>query len=188
MTEYYPGTVVKRNGRTAKEFIDGVFFTDVGLTMAQVKEITGLDSFIIQNWVSRGWVGRPEGKRYGKDRFSRILLINMLRSAAKLEDIAKVLGYINGVVNDPSDDIIEEAELYVMLCNLFDRIDITHSTGPGKSIEELVFDFTSDYQGNGEFRKKLEKGILTLALWYMAAQQKEKAEALLLAMSETSTL
>lgn len=174
MTEYYPGTVVKREGRSAADFLQSIFFTDSGLSMSQVKELCGLDSFIVQNWVSRGWVGKPQNKRYYKDRFSRILLINMLRTVAKLEDIAKVLRYINGEANNPADDIIEEAELYILLCDLFDRLEDS-----GLDIERQVKDVTALYRGSDVFRATLERGLTILAHWHMAAQYKAKADKLL---------
>ena len=42
----------------------------------------------------------------------------MLRGAMKLEQIASLMEYINGDVEDTSDDIIDEIQLYNILCRI----------------------------------------------------------------------
>ena len=46
--------------------------------LSQVASLTGLEPYVIQNWVRRGFVAPPERKRYSRRQFSRIVLINML--------------------------------------------------------------------------------------------------------------
>ena len=47
-----------------------------GFTLSQVKAITGLEGSTIQNWVKRGWVSNPKGKKYDERQLPRILLIS----------------------------------------------------------------------------------------------------------------
>ena len=87
-----------------------------GLLLSQLTEMTGLSPTTIQNWVKRGWVSKPVNKKYGELQVARILLINLLRPAMQLEKIADLLSYVNGSVEDRSDDIIPEPSLYNMVC------------------------------------------------------------------------
>ena len=53
-------------------------FIPGGLVLSQVAEITGLAPHTIQNWVKRGFVPPPRGKRYARDQLSRLLIINKI--------------------------------------------------------------------------------------------------------------
>ena len=116
MKTYFPGTVIERNGQNAEEFLFGVCTVTKGLMLAQVREITGLETPAIQNWVNRGWVQKPVDKRYGVDHLARIIIINMLRGVMKLETIASLLTYINGEAGNEQDNVVSEARLYYYLC------------------------------------------------------------------------
>ena len=113
MTWTLPGTTLlgKRSdaGRT-----DGLFQSMMltgGLTLGQVATITGLEPYTIQNWVKRGFLPPPRGKRYDMEQLCRIITINMLRGALPLERICSLLSYINGSLTDESDDIIDDTVL-----------------------------------------------------------------------------
>ena len=60
-----------------------------GLSLSQIVGITGLEASTIQNWVKRGWISRPVGKKYTQRQIARILLINVLRDCLPLEKIAQ---------------------------------------------------------------------------------------------------
>lgn len=87
-----------------------------GLLLSQVTELTGLSPATVQNWVKRGWVSAPVNKRYGERQVARILLINLLRPAMRLDQIASLLRYVNGSVDDRTDDILPDDQLYNWLC------------------------------------------------------------------------
>ncbi len=87
-----------------------------GLLLSQVVEMTGLSPSTIQNWVKRGWVSNPINKKYGEIQVARILIINLLRSAMQLEKIARLLSYVNGRVDDRTDDSLSDPRLYSLLC------------------------------------------------------------------------
>ena len=123
----FPGSIIEKSELSGKQFIDGMFNGVSGLVMSQIKEFTGLQNPAIQNWVNRGWVSRPIGKKYNKDQVARILIINMLRESMSLENVAKLLFYVNGVAGDYRDDIISESELYGYICDILfsDATDAT---------------------------------------------------------------
>ena len=120
MNRLIPGTTIKFSGTSAEAFsmIAPVLEATGGLTLSQLSKLTGLEGTTIQNWIKRGWVSATKGKKYSEKQILRILLINMLRKAMKLDDIAKLMVYINGDVEDTSDDIIEEILLYDILCRI----------------------------------------------------------------------
>ena len=121
MLEKIPGTVLSFNSSAAENsysLISPLLTVTKGLTLAQVTALTGLEPSTIQNWVKRGWVKNPEGKRYGEEQVMRIILINMMRGSMQLEQIAFLMGYINGSVDDRSDDILPDRELFNILCSI----------------------------------------------------------------------
>ena len=117
---YIPGTALEFNS-VAKDdcfsLIAPLLTVTKGLTLAQVRELTGLETSTIQNWIKRGWVKNPEEKRYGEEQVMRIILINMMRGSIQMEQIAFLMSYINGSVEDRSDDILSDRELFNILCS-----------------------------------------------------------------------
>lgn len=119
--KYIPGTVLNFNSAASDDcysLIAPLLTVTKGLTLAQVRELTGLESSTIQNWIKRGWVKNPEGKRYCEEQVMRIILINMMRGSMQLEQIAFLMSYINGSVEDRSDDILPDRELFNILCGI----------------------------------------------------------------------
>ena len=61
-----PGSVLKIDGarpEAADELLSSLF-AGGGLVLSQVANVTGLEPYLIQNWVARGFLAPPEGKRY----------------------------------------------------------------------------------------------------------------------------
>jgi len=113
-----PGTTLKFSEQardSAFSLIAPVLEATGGLTLSQLSKLTGLEGSTIQNWIKRGWISSTQGKKYSEKQVIRILLINMLRGAMKLEDIARLMNCINGDVEDTSDDIIADVILYNIL-------------------------------------------------------------------------
>ena len=109
-----PGTVLtgqREQAAFVREQFQNLFLAG-GVVRSQVSNVTGLEPHAIQNWVKRGFLSPPRGKRYSLSQLCRILIINMLKSALPMERICQLLGYINGVLDDESDDSIDDAELY----------------------------------------------------------------------------
>ena len=100
----------KRCGRIA-DYLPLIRTAD-GLTLRQVCSLSGLESTTIQNWIKRGYVPHPIGKKYLGRHLARILLISELREGLQIERVGELLRYINGDTDDESDDIITEERLY----------------------------------------------------------------------------
>lgn len=94
-----------------------------GLSLSQLCNITGLQASTIQNWVKRGFVPRPEGKRYYERHLYRVLLIAAMRDCLNIEEIGELMVLINGDTDDVNDDIISEARLYDCFCKAIRGLD-----------------------------------------------------------------
>lgn len=177
-----PGTVIPAangSGPGGCGFLSGIFTATSGLMLSQVREITGLDAPALQNWVKRGWVSPPIKKRYGIDQVARILIINMLRGVFSLESIAFLLSYINGRVDDLSDDIIPESVLYEYFCRI-----ITESGAPDlgdrrklhDTIDGCVRQYKETIPGAAE---RLRRALEIMVTGYSCACMKDDAEHML---------
>ena len=107
---------------TGMDFLSKIFYISDGIMLSQIKEISGIDGSTLQNWVKRGWVENSKLKRYNIDQLAHILIINMLRNCMQLDKIAFVIKYINGSVDDRSDDIIRDSQLYDYICCILDKL------------------------------------------------------------------
>ena len=94
-----PGTVIEANledADRAQELFRSMFLPG-GMVLGQVSNLSGLEPYMIQNWVKRGFLSPPKGKRYSLRQLCRILNINMLRGALPMEKICGLLTYVNGL-------------------------------------------------------------------------------------------
>ena len=90
-----PGTTLLGQREDADR-VDSVFralFLAGGLTLSQVSGIAGLEPYTVQNWVKRGFLQPPRGKRYDMEQVCRILNINLLKGALTLEQGCQLISY-----------------------------------------------------------------------------------------------
>lgn len=179
MIDCIPGTVLEFKKSAAQDcysVIAPLLTVTGGLTLSQVKAVTGLHASTIQNWVKRGWVKNPENKRYCEEQLIRIILINMMRGSMQMEQIAFLMSYINGSVEDRSDDILPDRELFNILCSIIyacDSHSVTDARYLDKKIDESIsraqiFDDTS--------KKKLKAAIKAMVLAYISSKIRELAQ------------
>jgi len=93
MSTTFPGTTIETaflEKGSSKQLFDGIFATG-GITLSQVSVMTGLEPYLIQNWVKRGFVSSPIKRLYSRDQFARIVIINMLREALQIERICNLI-------------------------------------------------------------------------------------------------
>ena len=140
-----PGTTLTAQRENADR-VDGLFssmFLAGGLTLSQVSNITGLEPYTIQNWVKRGFLAGPKNKRYDMEQVCRIITINMLKGALALDQICRLISYINGNLIDESDDIIDDTMLYFMFVKLAAR---ARHIGGDQSWEQALETVTANYK------------------------------------------
>ena len=139
-----PGTTLE-DDRTNADRIENLFssmFLAGGLTLSQVATVTGLESHTVQNWVKRGFLPSPRGKRYDMAQVCRIINMNMLKGTLQLEQVCNLMTYLNGRLEDESDDLVDDAKLYFMFVRLAAR---ARQVGGDKEWEEALQEITSDY-------------------------------------------
>ena len=190
MTGNLPGTTLPLpEGQQDALFtvLDPIFAVSPGgLLLSQVTELTGLGAATIQNWVKRGLVSNPVGKRYGELHVARILLINLLRPAMKLESIAALLRYVNGSVDDRTDDIIPETQLYSLLCSVLTRLEPQDSIITHESIITLIGAQLEGYEGPvADAKERLENAMRIMVLNIAASRLMQQADALFSHLTDT---
>lgn len=173
-----PGTTIEVNlaqRGAAKTILDQMFLMG-GLVLSQVSSLTGIEPYVLQNWVKRGFLSSPVSKKYSKRQFCRIAIINFLRDSLQIDTIVKLIGYVNGSLNDESDDLIDDSDLY----DLF--IDVLSYAGEDeekidKAIEKVLPESNDPYNIAG---RKISTVLKIMSLLYFSYRLKNKAELILL--------
>lgn len=147
-----------------------------GLTLGQICAVSSLEPTTIQNWIKRGFVPHPEGKKYRERHLARILLISQLRESMQIESIGDLLRYINGDADDESDDIIPEESLF----DLFSRMTVLleEEIPPPDRVGDTVREVLRDCPYDGEISDKLFPALRVMACAYIANIYKREADRL----------
>ena len=178
-----PGTVL-----TAKKddavYIENQFnsmFLGGGMVLSQVAGITGLEPYTVQNWVKRGFLPPPERKKYTLEQLCHIININMLKNVLPMERICGMLSYINGHLDDESDDIIDDSKLYFMFVRLAAHYRVMHNNeGRDAFIAKELESYAEPVPGAKERVKK----VLCIMLTAWASAQLQSAADKMLAEIE----
>ncbi len=174
-----PGTTVAAE-RAEAEYVErqfGAMFFGGGLTLGQVASLTGLEPYAIQNWVKRGFLASPERKRYSMNQVCRILSINMLRSVLPMEEICRLLEYINGQLDTEGDDLVDDSKLYFMFVRLAAR---ARYIGGSQNWDEALMEVTADYrEPQPGAREKLVAVLRIMLTAWVAAQLKFQTERMM---------
>ena len=180
MITKYPGTTIEvlalQRGNSRSLF-EGIFATG-GITLSQVSNMTGLEPYLIQNWVKRKFVSPPIKKLYSKEQFARIVIINMLRESLQIESICNLIQVIGGDPNDRFDDFIKDDELYHcyvdMLCDI--SVDFSNESNIKQIAENAAEGFEEQIAGT---KKKLVRILEIIFYAHRASQLRDLAKELL---------
>ena len=174
-----PGTTLEANRTDAvrtNELFHSLFLAG-GLTLSQVAAITGLESHTIQNWVKRGFLSPPVNKRYSMEQVCRILNINLLKGTLQLEEIGRMLGYINGDLTDESDDTIDDTQLFFYFVNLAARARHLGGTEEwSAAIESVLADYCEPIPGA---KMRIVQVLRIMLTAWVAGRLRQEAEAML---------
>ena len=177
-----PGTKLKKNDMgnvTGLEFLSKVFYISEGVMLSQIREVSGIDGSTLQNWTKRGWVANARLKKYNIDQVAHILIINMLRSCIQLDHIAFLLQYINGKIEDTSDDIIRDSVLYDYICRILDALT-RQDVASKASIKEVIREQIANYEEAMEgARDRLAHALEIIVTAYYAALIKRSSDEML---------
>ena len=182
-----PGTRLKKRENpddksyVGLDFLSSVFSVTSGLVLSQIKELSGVDAPALQNWIKRGWVANPVNRKYNIDQVARILLINMLRPALMLEQIAYILDYVNADVGgDPANQgYLHESVLYDLVCKVID-LCIDEDSFKTKNLELYISRALREYNYlSEEKRKRLKKALNAITIAYEATILIDKSVGLI---------
>lgn len=178
-----PGTILtmQQDQAATVENQFRAMFLGGGIVLSQVTAITGLDPYMIQNWVKRGFLSKPEQKRYTLRQLCRILNINMLRGVLPMERICGLLSYINGELDDESDDLIDDSQLYFIFVRLAAQVRRLDSADRwNDAIADVLKDYEEPMPGA---KARIEKVLAIMLTAWVATGMRQKAEAMLDALA-----
>lgn len=183
-----PGTVLQcpREDavRISQQF--GAMFLGGGIVLSQVASVTGLESHSIQNWVKREFLPPPVQKRYDLDQLCRIATINALNSVLTMDRICGLLRYVNGQLDDNSDDLIRDSELYFLFVRLAARSKELYKA---EDRDALLDEALRDYQEPAPGARQRVKNVLRIMLTaWLAARMRQEAENMILAIEKENVL
>ena len=174
-----PGTTLE-GLRSNADRTDGLFqsmFLAGGLTLSQVASITGLETHTIQNWVKRGFLPNPVNKRYNMEQLCRIININILRGAMPLEQIIKLMAYLNGDLADESDDLVDDTLLFFLFVKLAAR---ARYIGGTENWDDALVQVPADYiEPVPGAREKLIKVLKIMLTAWIANLLKAQADQMI---------
>lgn len=149
-------------------------FSMGGLTLSQVSSLTGLEPQTVQNWVKRGFLPSPVQKRYDLERVCRLININILKGTMPLEQITKLMAYLNGDLADERDDLVDDTLLFFLFVRLASR---ARYIGGSESWDDALIHATADYaEPIPGAREKLIKVLKVMLTIWVANQLKAQAE------------
>lgn len=179
-----PGTVLeiqRSNAVRVPEMFQTMFLTG-GVVLSQVTNITGLESYAVQNWVKRGFLRPPLHKRYDLDQVCRILLINTFKSVLPMERICGLLSYVNGRLDDASDDIIRDSDLYFLFVRLAGQAqEIGDANQAHTLIEQYLTDYVEPIPGA---RERVAKALQVMLIAWLATRMLHAVDCAMEEMKE----
>lgn len=183
-----PGTILNRKSMgdvTGLDFLSKIFYLSDGIMLTQIREISGIDGSTLQNWVKRGWVENSKLKRYNIDQVAHILIINMLRNCMQLDRIAFLVKYVNGNVDDRSDDIICDSKLYDYICRILDKLTKKNTEHTFETLRECIENATNTYEEKVTgAKRRLDNALEIIITAYYSSLLKRAADEKLSQLSK----
>ena len=171
-----PGTQLQTDPQEADRIPDllSSMFLAGDIQLSQVCSITGLEPYTVQNWGKRGFLSPPLKKRYNREQLCRIITINMLKPALALEQICSLLQYINGDLDDESDDLIDDSTLYFLFLQLAAYHRQMHGDqGREEYLPQVLANYHEPIPGA---RERVEKVLRIMLTAWAASQLRLTAE------------
>ena len=175
-----PGTVLtcRRGNPDAVQTQITSMFLAGGMVRSQVAAVTGLEAHDVQNWVKRGFLSPPIGKRYTLRQFCRIAIINMLRNILPMDKICALLSYVNGQLDIESDDSIDDSQLYFAFIHI--AAELRDLASDQQALTTCIRDSLASYVEPFPGAKERVEQVLRIMLtaWASAQLQREAAAML----------
>lgn len=175
MYTVYPGTTIEVSRFTrgsSRALFDGIFAAG-GITLSQACSMTGLEPYMIQNWVKRGFITSPVKRLYSREQFAGIIIINMLKESLQIDKICGLIHVISGPTDSELDDLIKNNELYHTYVDMISdaRLDV-HDRA---SVTEAALRATEQYEEKIPGGREQLVRVLTVMLYAHWASRLRKA-------------
>lgn len=174
-----PGTTLtgqREDAAQIQQQFESMFLAG-GMVLSQVSAVTGLEPYTVQNWVKRGFLSPPQRKKYTLRQLCRIININMLKSVLPLEQICGLLSYVNGNLDDESDDMIDDSRLYFMFLRISAGYIAIHSA---EERDQCIAMELENYQEPVPgARERVEKVLRIFLTAWASAQLRKRAEQMI---------
>ena len=137
--------------------------------------MTGLEPYIVQNWVKRGFVSSPVKRVYSRGQFARIVIINMLKEALQLEQICELVRNIGHSDGGVADDELYHAYVDMVADGAIDldKSDTILSVSK-KAASELIDHMETDCDA-----AKITDILRIMIYAYAAAELRKSAELII---------
>ncbi|MBR7164985.1 MAG: DUF1836 domain-containing protein [Clostridia bacterium] len=176
----YPGMTVELSRYeigSSRALFEGLFAAG-GLTLSQICNMTGLEPYMIQNWVKRKYVSSPQKKLYSKEQFARIVILNMLREVLPLESIAHLVCTLSGESEHCNVKMMQDDELYYRYTDLL--VDQEGEIFDWSAARERVLRVAEEFENAPPGAKRALEKILEAMLYaYASAQLRDRSVELL---------
>lgn len=176
----FPGTTIETTSLEkgcSQSLFDGIFAAG-GITLSQVSITTGLEPYLIQNWVKRGFLSSPKKRLYSREQFARIIIINMLRESLQIEKICNLIHIIGGATDRKDDDLISDEALYHRYVDMVADLsaDVTDRESVKRASEAACEDFDDVIPGS---KKQLSRILQVMLYAHVASRMRSSAEEIL---------
>ena len=174
-------TIPRSNAAQVPEMFRTMFLTG-GIVLGQVTNLTGLEPYAVQNWVKRGFLAPPQRKRYDLDQTCRILLINTFKSVLPMERICGLLSFVNGRLDDSSDDIIRDSDLYFLFVRLAGQ---AREINDEFQAQALISEYLADYdEPTPGARDRVAQALRVMLIAWLATRMLQAVDVALAEMQE----
>ena len=111
------------------------------------------------------------------EQVCRIININLLKGTLPLEQICRLMAYLNGDLTDESDDLVDDTMLYFLFVRLAAR---ARYLGGDKSWDDALAEVTADYvEPIPGAREKLIKVLKIMLTAWVSSRIKAEAEQMI---------
>lgn len=175
-----PGTTIEVRGysRDVADTVLENIFQCKGVVLSQVAVMTGVEPHDVQNWVKRRFLTPPQHRQYTRRQFTRVAIINMLRETMQIDNILRLLSYINGALDDESDDSIDDCTLYNLFVNLLGRLG--DQLPPEAELAHCCDEELSDFEEKiPDSRRRIKEVLMVMVYAYYSACAKRKVDELM---------
>lgn len=177
MTTVFPGTTVEVSlmvKGSSKVLFDGIFAAG-GITLSQISAMTGLEPYMIQNWVKRGFITSPVKRLYSREQFAGIIIINMLKESLNIDKICGLINLITGPTESELDDLVKNNELYHMYVDMYSdaEMKLDDKETVTRAAERATEQYTEKIPGG---RDKLIRILTVMYYAHTATMMRKYAE------------